>query len=133
MDFKEFQEIANRFHIFDARKGGLVLGRYHRDNGVLMAVFSDGDNVAFQEMEGYEYLINFQSATTYKSELDIINKHLTGFQEYSPPEGITVIDVRELEKTDRIVLLLVGSGQFIVNKHATKQYLSQLEHINSFQ
>lgn len=124
---------STEFYTIDVRKGGLIIGRSHDDGGIWFAITSDtGVDVIFQELEGYEYIINGQSTASNITIIESINKYKElEFQAYTPPNNVTVIDVREFEQSNKQVLLILTNDQFIVNKYATKKHLAELEELNA--
>lgn len=130
----ETLEQSTEFYIIDVRKGGLVLGRSHDQGGIWFITLTDENNVTFAELEGYEYIVNATSTIDNMDIIETVNKYNElEFKEYTPPESITVIDVTEFEQYNKQVLLVLSDNQFIVNKHATKKHLIQIEQLNSCQ
>lgn len=55
------------------------------------------------------------------------------FVEYEIPNGIEIIDTKpifeNIKETNKLILLDERS-QFIINKHSTKKYLTELDNLN---
>ena len=102
-----------------------------------MMVFQSGQEYHIcGNMEGFEYIVNKDSTTKYKSELAQIQQSTLNteiFEDYIIPEDVTVLDCR-IKKSYRInakYLVMDWNGGFsIINKRSTKKYLKELEAIN---
>lgn len=125
--------------IIDATKGGLILGISHKEGGI--KVFAQYKNESLYEIiaefEGWEYILNPTATANNLEYLNKINEEFVNtkidFIEYDIPNNIATLDVRpvipHLKSTSKF--LLIGQyDQFIVNKHATKKYLNELNALN---
>lgn len=118
----------------DGRNGGLVLGNSHDEGGIIFLFeFPEGFRV-FGEIEGYEYIINRDSAEKHRAKLGEINnrkRDLNGyFKEYKMSKSIKVIDARMKNNQYKYLLLDVRGGFAIINKHSTRIHLDEIDFIN---
>lgn len=120
--------------LIDGSAGGLVFGPSHANGGIQLLV---KDNYGFRiggEMEGGEYLINSVSLKKYDDRIVQINSNTMPNNtpdskfNYPIPNNITTIK----PKFNQIIEFSF-SGQFIINRAATKQHLQELEDINQYQ
>ena len=126
---KEFHKLNELGLIIDGMKGGLVLGYSHQKGGVHM--IRQKTEITFEyvgEMEGWEYLSHFKTASKYGKELVEINEKRKPISKYirttfKIPETCKIIDTTEKE----IAFILVAKEpQFIVNRFATKKYIKEI-------
>ena len=80
------------------------------------------------EMEGWEYLTHFKTASKYRNELAEINERTKPISKYIKttfkiPETCKIIDTTEKE----IAFILISNyNQFIVNRFATKKHIQEI-------
>ncbi len=129
-------EIYHKFyegHIIDARAGGLVLGRHHSEDDIPM-LYSSAIGVfdLSKYMQGGEYILNTEASVKHKEKLEEINSYMTA--EYSPIKSLEVSDKTRIFNTNGIkgeLIIIVDSGQFVVNRAATKKHFTELEKLNN--
>lgn len=135
----DFAPLIEGDGVIDATAGGLILGNDHSDGGI--KVFAQYKNESLYEMiaefEGWEYILNPTATTNNLEYLKKINKEFENtkidFIEYEIPNNIVILDARPVIpflKTTSKFLLMGQNDQFIVNKHATKKYLNELNELN---
>lgn len=129
---EKFLDLLNEGMIVDARDGGLVIGRSHKDGNIYMIrqLFDSDNYEIFAHMEGGEYIICHDAYIKYKDTIENINSfHGT---EYN-------VDIEEVCKSPVLLtsapfedkyLFIDARGQFIVNKYATCLFLKELNLIN---
>lgn len=135
----ELKPVAEGGGIIDGTFGGLILGNYHAEGGIkVIRQYKDEELYeVVAEFEGWEYLLNPLATTKEVNYLQKINSEFVGskeeFTEYEVPNDIKVIDTRpifkNIKETNKLIILREWS-QFIVNKHSTKKYLTQLDDLN---
>ncbi len=135
----DLKPIANGNGIIDGTFGGLILGNSHSDGGIKVIRQYQNEELyeVIAEFEGWEYILNPLATTKEKEYLTKLNSEFTDakeeFTEYEIPNGIEIIDTRpifeNLKETNKIILLNEWS-QFIINKHSTKKYLTELDNLN---
>ena len=129
-------EIYHKFyegHIIDARAGGLVLGRHHSEDDIPM-LYSSAIGVfdLSRYMQGGEYILNTEASVKHKERLEEINSYMSA--EYSPIKSLEVSDKTRIFNTNGIkgeLIIIVDSGQFVVNRAATKKHFTELEKLNN--
>lgn len=129
-------EIYQKFyegHIIDAKAGGLVLGRHHNEDDIPMLYQSAiGIFDLSSYMQGGEYILNTEASVKHKERFDEINSYMTS--EYSPIKSLEVSDKTRIFNTNGIkgeLIILVDSGQLVVNRSATKKHFAELEKLNN--
>lgn len=129
-------EIYHKFYegrIIDARAGGLVLGRHHSEDDIPM-LYSSAIGVfdLSRYMQGGEYILNTEASVKHKERLEEINSYMSA--EYSPIKSLEVSDKTRIFNTNGIkgeLIIIVYSGQFVVNRAATKKHFTELEKLNN--
>jgi hypothetical protein len=128
-------EIYQKFydgHIIDARAGGLVLGRHHNEDDIPMLYQSaPGIFDLSSYMQGGEYILNTEASVKHQERLDEINSHMS--LEYTPIRTLEVMDKTRIFNTNGIkgeLMIVVDSGQYVVNRVAAKRYFTELEKLN---
>ncbi len=129
-------EIYHKFyegHIIDARAGGLVLGRHHNEDDIPI-LYSSAIGVfdLSRYMQGGEYILNTEASVKHKDRIEEINSYMTS--EYSPIKSLEVSEKTRIFNTNGIkgeLIILIDSGQFVVNRAATKKHFTELEKINN--
>lgn len=120
--------------LLDARAGGLIIGRNDDSDDIPMVfAVSVGIFQVYGNMQGGEYIINAVASTKYKERIEKINSYNRN-NEYKPLNLLKVTDNTSVINTNvnpKSTLLLVDSGQFIINRAATAKYYDELEEINS--
>ncbi|MDX8554557.1 hypothetical protein MK851_13115 [Tenacibaculum sp. 1B UA] len=125
--------------IVDGTLGGLILGNSHANGGIKVIRQYQNEELyeVIAEFEGWEYILNPLTTTKEIQQLTLINSEFNNtkdeFIEYKIPKDIKVIDTRPLleniKETNKLILLDKWS-QFIINKHSTKKYLTELDFLN---
>lgn len=135
----DFAPLIEGDGILDATPGGLILGITHSEGGI--KVFSEYKNENLYEMiavfEGWEYILNPKATAENLEYLNKINEEFVNtkidFIEYNIPNNIATLDVRpvipHIKSTSKF-MIIGQQPQFIVNKHATKKYLNELNELN---
>lgn len=117
----------------DGSKGGLILGRSHKEGGVPVIKWNGVEYERNIEVEGYEYLFSSWSSHLYLSHLGRLNTSVQEsifkpFRSYTIPSDTSLIDARLESDTKAIIIGLFKT--FIVRRSATKKYLKTLDLIN---
>ena len=125
--------------IVDGTLGGLILGNTHSDGGikVIRQYRSEKLYEVIAKFEGWEYILNPLATTKEMEYLTKLNSEFVNtkeeFIEYEIPNGIEIIDTKpifdNIKETNKLILLSEWS-QFIINKHSTKKYLTELNNLN---
>lgn len=133
----EFKIIEDWGLIVDCSHGGLLMAPSHANGGIQVFNHQEGLYRCNAEFEGWEYIINPKATEKHKQQIDIYNKvyHKDWtFEEYEVQSDIRMIDASPIAiygANFNRYLLHPGPSTFIVNKHATKNYLSHLNHLNN--
>ena len=136
---EDLKPIAEGNGIVDGTLGGLILGNTHSDGGikVIRQYRSEELYEVIAEFEGWEYILNPLATTKEMEYLTKLNSEFVNtkeeFIEYEIPNGIEIIDTKpifeNIKETNKLILLNEWS-QFIINKHSTKKYLTELNSLN---
>ena len=118
--------------IVDGRAGGLVVGRSH-DEGNIYMIQETGDGRFFisGNLEGGEYILNYDAYETEQNRIIEINKNReqTSYTESLPINpSIRVINT-SASPNDKLLWIDIR-GQFIINKFSTKTFMLELQEIN---
>ena len=126
---EEFHKLNELGLIFNGIEGGLVLGNSHQKGGIhLLQPKTETTFEYIAEMEGWEYLTHFKTASKYRNELAEINERTKPISKYIKttfkiPETCKIIDTTEKE----IAFILISNyNQFIVNRFATKKHIQEI-------
>jgi hypothetical protein len=135
----DLKPIAEGNGIVDGTFGGLILGNPHSDGGIkVIRQYKDEEFYeVIAEFEGWEYILNPLATTKEMEYLTKLNSECDEtselFTEFEIPNGIEIIDTRpifeNIKETNKFILLSEWS-QFIINKHSTKKYLTELDNLN---
>ncbi|MFT6809839.1 MAG: hypothetical protein ACJA01_003079 [Saprospiraceae bacterium] len=121
--------------IIDGFSGGLVLGNSHLNGGIhLIGERLPGEYQILAEIEGWEYLMNYESTSKYLEEIEELNSYINkDFKEYAVPENYKIIDARMAKGGSPAYAPVIITGKysnFVINRHATKKHLSTLNEWN---
>lgn len=134
-----FYEMKKEGLIIDGTKGGLLLGNFHENGGILVVREYTDKVLLVAEIEAYEYVLNSKSSEIEFAEIEEINNFNKiwsfnrTFYPYEISKNTTIIDVNSKsidKRTERKLLLIRGQIQWCVNKFSTKLYLNELEKLN---
>lgn len=115
--------------LVDAVNGGLIIGPSHDKNGINF-ILKDRDVYRLKgNVEGFEYILpgnNYRGLL--KHDLHELYEHET-FQEYIPPESITILNcyTQHPNYNSKILLLHDWDTLSIINKKSTRKNLFYLE------
>ncbi|MBS1649981.1 MAG: hypothetical protein JSR09_09785 [Bacteroidetes bacterium] len=135
--FDHIDKLYKDNSIIDARQGGLLLGPSHDDDGVyFLFEYQDGFRL-YGEAEGFEYIINRDSAARHRNLVGQINNHdrdfFPNFSAYKFDNSILTIDATSPDKTlykSKFIILDVRGGFAIINKYSTKIFLAEIDILN---
>jgi hypothetical protein len=126
---KELHKLIDLGLVHNGTEGGLVLGNSHQKGGIHLLQPKNEKTFAYiGEMEGWEYLTHFKTASKYRDELSEINERTKPTSKYIKttfkiPEICKVIDTTEKE----IAFIIVSNyNQFIINRFATKKHIDEI-------
>jgi ribonucleotide reductase beta subunit family protein with ferritin-like domain len=135
----DLKPIAEGNGIVDGTLGGLILGNAHSIGGIKVIRQYQKEELyeVIAEFEGWEYILNPLATAKEIKYLTKLNSEFVDtkkeFTEYEIPNGIEIIDTRPIfenvKETNKLILLNEWS-QFIINKHSTKKYLTELDNLN---
>lgn len=121
--------------VIDVRRGGLVLGRHDKTDDIAMwRATGNGVLQLCGFMQGGEYIVNCVATHEHHDRLMEINAYTE--EEYEPLMSIPITDTTRLFNTNGTggpghnSGVLVHSGQYVVNRAASKKYYSELQTIN---
>ena len=126
---EEFYQLNNLGLIYDGSKGGLVLGKSHKEGGVHFLQQCAEERLRYiGEMEGWEYLtlpIRDENIGQQFENINRLTPHLSAEiqTDFEIPKSCKVIDTRE---TDVPILLVSGVSQFVINRFATKKEIRKI-------
>lgn len=134
----EFIQRFSRKQFLDARLGGYIIGRDGPEDDIPMFQISAGNLITLiGMMQGGEYVVSTNAAQRNRDEIIQINSQ-TGracdLEVELPFPNCNVLNVNQCQPLDGLSpsgALLVDSGQFVVNRFATKENFARLEEINS--
>jgi hypothetical protein len=122
--------------VIDGRLGGLVLGNYHDDHGILIVrITNKGRALIANKMEGFECLFSSKATSINLEKLKRINN-----EEYADDsemscelDGISVLDARPIKISGSMVSKLIAiyfGDQFVMNKKSSLMNLEKLDNLN---
>jgi hypothetical protein len=118
--------------LLDARDGGLIVGRDHDEDDIPMLIMrATGIFQLIGYMQGGEYILNYDVSKKHREEIEEINAYKSS--DYSPLTSIELTNTTRVLNTNgncQNIVLLVNSGQFVINRAATAKYYYQLERLN---
>jgi hypothetical protein len=118
--------------IVDGRGGGLVIGRSHSDGNIYMIQEISEERFSIVgNLEGGEYILNFDAYLSAKERLEEINSFKDEIEHMSSlcvTHKSRVLNTHS-EPNDKL-LWIDMRGQFIINKRATTKYFEEIEGIN---
>ncbi|GAB6119512.1 hypothetical protein [Dysgonomonas termitidis] len=131
---KEFKSLLELGNIYDGRKGGLVLGKLHKEGGVhFIQYYGNGMFKYTAEMEGWEYLTGPILNTGIGEKFEGINSDCLPIlcreedTSFKIPQKSKIIDT----SNSRIgILLLSEHKQFIVNRFSTRKHINRIIEID---
>ena len=126
INFDEFDLLNKKGLVFDGSKGGLVLGKLHKNGGIHFLQQSSEEKIRYiGEMEGWEYLtppINDYNDYQF-FEMNELTKNTNAEEDtsFEIPKNCKVIDTRHCE----IAFLVVSNkSQFVINRFATRENIN---------
>jgi hypothetical protein len=127
-----FHQMISTGCIVDGRGGGLVLGRSHDGGNIFMIQELANGRFHIQgNLEGGEYILNFDAYTSAKERLEQINSFKDEIDHISSiciTPKLRVLNTHS-EPNDKM-LWIDTRGQFIINKRATTKHFQEIEEIN---
>jgi hypothetical protein len=144
LTFKEIDTLYKDNAIIDAKQGGLLIGPFHdkygrtyMNSGIkFLFEFEHGFEI-YGEVEGFEYIVNRESASIYQDLLQNIctpelynQKEFTGYEFDS---SIMTIDATTPDKNlyhSKFIILDVAGGFYIIDKCSTKKHLKTIDNMN---
>jgi hypothetical protein len=135
--FEDIDKLYKNNAIVDARQGGLLLGPSHNEGGIyFLYEYADGFRL-FGEAEGFEYVINRNSAAIHRDLVGEINDYdrdiFLDFSEYKIDSSILTIDAISPDNfmyNSKFIILDVLGGYAIINKYSTKLFLKEIDNLN---
>lgn len=117
-------------HLFDATKGGLVLGNLHEQGGVgMLRMLNDNEYFFFSEMEGWEYItapIKSKSLIRQFENINTshpMNRRGEDLIKFNVPQKCRVIDTR----TTTVACILISEySQYIICRNATRNCMDEI-------
>jgi hypothetical protein len=129
----DFLEAFSEGHIIDVRPGGLVLGRHNNvDDIPMVLIAAPGVIQVVGMMQGGEYIVNREATAKHRAKIEEINSYKN--PEYTRITSITISQKTRVFNTNGIsgdLSVLIGGGQFVINRGATNKHLLELEEINN--
>lgn len=132
INFDELDLLIKKGLVFDGTKGGLVLGKLHKDGGIHFLLQSSEEKIRYiGEMEGWEYLtppINDNNKDHF-FEINELTKNKNSEEDtsFKIPENCKIIDTRHCE----IAFLVVSNkSQFVINRFATRENINLIIEID---
>jgi hypothetical protein len=144
LTFREIDILYKDNAIIDARQGGLLIGPFHDKRG--RTDINSGIKFLFEvkrgfgiygEAEGFEYIVNRESASIYP---DLLREMQTPelynqdeFSEYEFDSSIMTIDATTPDKNlyhSKFIILDMVGGFAIIDKCSTKGNLKTIDNIN---
>lgn len=130
---QEFDRLFRQGLVVDARRGGLVIGRSHKEGNIYMIQqYLTGYRV-INHMEGGEYVVCHEAIMKHKDRIEHINSLQMNCQN---------VDIDVLRHTPLLVTRMEGlydkfllfdvRRQFVVNKGSTCFFLEELNRLNKY-
>jgi hypothetical protein len=132
LNTEELNIVSNEHGCADLSKGGLILGKSHREGGVLIVQIVQLNPyplfAVVGELEGNEYVVSTETYRKHKQKFDSINKSIKpNSQSYAPAviELVAGCKVHDIRKFD-IQMVITLEGSMVINSFATRDHLKRI-------
>jgi hypothetical protein len=142
--FKDIDILYKDNAIIDAKQGGLLIGpphdkyeRTYMNAGIKFLFEVEHGFELHGEVEGFEYIVNRESADVYRNLLSEIQTpelyNYYEFTEYEFDKSIMTVDATTPDEKlyhSKFIILDTRGGFHIIDKCSTKKHLKTIDNIN---
>lgn len=127
----EFDKINEIHPIIEIDRGGLVLGKSHKEGGIHMLIYN-ANNKRYDyvgEMEGMEYITGDLFTTQIKDFYLKLNSEYSNDDNYIPNEDFNIPEscrVYDLKQYELPIIFFRNENRCIINRHATERLIDEL-------
>ena len=133
---EKIEELKSKDLIVSGDKGGLLIGNSHAEEGIKMLFKRNNGYELLGEIEGDEYILNWESSIIHRKRLLKINnsnRDKKKKQKQNDISTITTIDCRTDKNpyTSKYLIFDSINSNFIINKFSTNIFLREIELLNT--